>query len=296
MQRGAVLQAAHRGPQRGLDRAALRARRGCRASRGGRRGSANCRHAALPGARTEHAAALGAHEGEVALLRRRPRPSGRWPARRREATCRGRARRSRPRRAQPAATASTATWAIALVGMPGYSASSGSCTTATPPWALMTARPAVPSSAGPDSTTPTTSGPCASRGRPEQRVDRGPVAVLPRADRHAGDAVLHDEVMVGRRDEDVARAQRLAVGRCAARQIAALPRIPARALVLVGAMCSTTQIGAPGGRRAGRAATALERLDPARRRADHDEISRSVLPVGDRLAVHDLQTTLTQSG
>ena len=52
--------------------------------------------------------------------------------------------------------ASTATCAIALAGMPAYIASLGSWTIVAPPLALITARPADPSSRVPDSTTPTT--------------------------------------------------------------------------------------------------------------------------------------------
>jgi hypothetical protein len=52
--------------------------------------------------------------------------------------------------------ASTATFAIALAGIPAYIASFGSCTIMAPPLALITARPADPSSRVPVSTTPTT--------------------------------------------------------------------------------------------------------------------------------------------
>ncbi len=45
---------------------------------------------------------------------------------------------------------------MALQGMLGYAAVSGSCTTAIPPCWVMLSRPAVPSSRLPESTTPMT--------------------------------------------------------------------------------------------------------------------------------------------
>lgn len=51
---------------------------------------------------------------------------------------------------------------MALRGMLGNRASSGSCTTAMPPARLMASSPAVPSSSAPVRTTPATRGPYAA--------------------------------------------------------------------------------------------------------------------------------------
>ena len=116
------------------------------------------------------------------------------------------------------------------------------------------------------------------RGGAEERVDRGAVVVLPWADRHAGGAALHHQVVVGRRDEDVTATQGLPVHRRAARQIAR----PAEDLgegtrarrgdVQHDADRGREVCGKPRG-------DGLERLDATGRRADHDEVSRPSVSV-----------------
>ena len=96
---------------------------------------------------------------------------------------------------------------IALRGMDGKSASSGSCTTASPPCFFTTARPAAPSSSAPVRITPITRRPWnRAADRNSGSIGRA-VAVLLVADHREHAVALDDHVPVGGRDVDRPRLE-----------------------------------------------------------------------------------------
>jgi hypothetical protein len=110
------------------------------------------------------------------------------------------------------------------------------------------------------------------RGRPEEHVDRGPVAVLARADRQPCVAVFDYEVVIGRRYEDLTGAQRLAVGSSATRKRASPLEDPSER---AGASGRDVQNDADSGREIGGQPrhNPSERLDATGGCADNDKIS-----------------------
>ena len=172
--------------------------------------------------------------------------------------------------------ASTVTFAIALAGIPEYSASSGSWTIVPPPAALITARPAEPSSRVPDSTTPTTrlsKALAAERNRTsiEGRwpFSRGPTVRRTRLSSIArwwsGGATR----ITPSRSRSPSRAGRHG-------SFPARPRMCASMLGLPGEMCSTMQIAAREIRAADPSTSRMSTSTPPGRRADHNEIAASV--------------------
>jgi hypothetical protein len=142
------------------------------------------------------------------------------------------------------------TCSSALVGMPGYSASTGSCTMAAPPPALIAAKPAVPSSCVPDRMIPMT------------RAPRAAAAERNRTSTEGRWLFSRGPIVSRSRPSSITRCRSGGATRISPRQSGspslagrhgsepALLRMPARALGLVGAMCNTMQIaaGRPGGK------------------------------------------------
>jgi hypothetical protein len=275
-ERGPILQAAQRGPQRRLDGPALRL--GEAVERVEVPDVAAPLQDALLAALGQDAAALRAHEGEPLLVRRRAdrRIAGTDVVGKRRAVDE---RGDRVRDERGGRDGVDGDVGDGVGRHPGVERVLGVLHDGGTAVGLddgQARRAVVPGAGQHDPDRP---GAVFLRSGPEEHVDRGAVVVLAWAAGHAGAAVLHDQVMVGRCDEDVAGAQLLPVLRRAARQIARPAEDPgerARARrrdVQHHADRGREVAGEPRGDR-------LERLDAARRRADHDKVSCPGLPVG----------------
>jgi hypothetical protein len=162
-----------------------------------------------------------------------------------------------------------------------------------PPAALMTARPADPSSRARQH-DPDHAAVERSRGRAEQDVDGRPVPVLPRSDRQPDLAVLDRKMMVGRRDQDRALTQWLAVAR---RPAGHLPGATEDVREHAGASGGYVEHDADRGRKVGGQVLdhARENLDSTSRRPDHHQIAPAVRMRVDRLPFHRRQRTLRRT-